>query len=271
LNVDTGLDQVLEVVRARTNVDFSLYRRNTIRRRIRSRMVGLGVPDLDAYLQRIRASETEAQALLDRLAIKVSRFYRNAPAFELLRHVVLPELATRKRPLRIWSAGCGYGEEPHTLAMLLEEAGLPGEIVATDIDRNALVQARQGIYGEAALRELPAELRERFLTPLPGSAPSWRVRDEVRGRIAWVAADILTSAVDAEGFDLACCRNLVIYLEADAHDRVLEKIAASLRPGGYLFMGEAEWPSAALLPRFTTLSPRWRVFRDATAAARRAA
>jgi chemotaxis protein methyltransferase CheR len=270
LDVETGLDQVLEVVRARTNVDFSLYRRNTIRRRIRSRMAGLGVADLDTYLRRIRASETEAQALLDRLAIKVSRFYRNAPAFDLLRQDVLPELAARERPVRVWSAGCGYGEEPHTLAMLLEEAGLPGEVVATDIDRNALVQARQGIYGEAALRELPAGLRKRFLTALPADTPRWRVRDEVRRRIAWRAADILTSPVDAGGFDLVCCRNLVIYLEPGVHDRVLEKIAASLRPGGYVLLGEAEWPSAALLPRFTPISSRWRLFRD-NAAARLAA
>jgi chemotaxis methyl-accepting protein methylase len=264
---DAALEEILKLVHARTHLDFSLYRHATIRRRVRNRMLGLGMASLADYLPRLRASDAETAALVDRLAIKVSRFYRNAPAFDLLRRCVLPGLAasTGRRPLRVWSVGCGYGEEPHSLAMLLEEAALPGWVLATDIDPQALVQAREGIYTEPALRELPEPMRGRFLEDVPGRARHWRVRDEVRRRITWRVDDIVTGVADREGFDLVCCRNLVIYLERPTQEIALAKMARSLRPGGFLLLGEAEWPCASVLGRLDIVSSRWRLFRNAIA------
>src|SRR5690606_3832764 len=166
---DALVQAILDVLRLRTGCDFSRYRRATMHRRIRNRMIALGIASLPEYLARIEDAEDEALPLLERLTIKVSRFYRNRATFALLRTHVLPHLARDRggAPLRMWSAGCGCGEEAYSLAMLLEEAALPGFVVASDIDPAALGAARAAAYPAEALAELPPELRERFLRARP--------------------------------------------------------------------------------------------------------
>ncbi len=264
---DAALDEILDLVRRRTRLDFSLYRRPTVQRRVRNRMSTLRLPDMAAYLQLLRVSDSETDALVDRLAIKVSRFYRNAAAFDRLRGGLLAELAglAAPRPIRAWSAGCGYGEEPHTLAMLMEEAGVAGEVLATDIDPGALREGRAGVYDDAALGELPMELRARFLDPVPGRQGRWRVGAQARHRITWRLHDLAADPEPEPPFDLVSCRNVLIYLDRATQHVILARIIASLRPGGCLMLGEAEWPPASLLPGLTAVSSRWRLFR-ATAA-----
>src|SRR5690606_23549381 len=106
--------------------------------RIQSRMTSVGVASLAEYGRLLESSEREAFELLERITIKVSRFYRNRAAFELIRTRLLPALARRGERLRVWSAGCGRGEEAWSLAMLLEDAGLEGTVHASDVDPGAL-------------------------------------------------------------------------------------------------------------------------------------
>jgi chemotaxis methyl-accepting protein methylase len=263
LTDDAALDAILALVRTRTGFDFGTYRRPTIARRVRNRMLSLGIDEPARYLAILEARDGEAAALLERLTIKVSRFYRDAAAFDLLRGEVLPQLerAAAGRPLRLWSAGCGRGEEPHSLAMLLEERGLAGEVLATDIDAGALAFARAGTYGEPAVGELPPGLRERFLVPAAGARGSWRVADAVRARIDWRIDDLSARGDMVDGFDLVCCRNVLIYLDRPTQERAMLRLARALAPSGYLLLGEAEWPSQSALPMLATLAHRQRLFR----------
>ena len=254
---------ILAVLRERTGMDFTRYRVATVQRRIANRMISVGADSFEDYLTLLRDSEDEAALLLNRVSIKVSRFYRNRTSFDLLRTRVLPDLARGAAPLRIWSAGCGCGEEPYSLAMLLEEAGLPGTIDATDIDPAALEAAQGGVYAAEAAAELPAELAARYLVPVfNGRRSLVAVARALRERVAFAAHDLLSGTVPGDGrFDLVSCRNVLIYLQADVREQVLASLRRALRPGGYLFLGEAEWPSDALSASLESLGHSARLFR----------
>lgn len=258
------IGEMLAIVQSRTGVDFAAYREPTLARRILSRMGSLGIARHDEYLSLLEHSLTEAAQLLERITIKVSRFYRHAPTFELLRAHVMPRLAALGRPVRLWSAGCGRGEEPYTLAMLLEEAALEGTIEATDIDPCALEWGRAGLYPLQAATELPQALRERYLEPAQTQRrPALRVRERLRERVRFALGDL--RALDAAGpegrFDLVCCRNVLIYWRPEEQPRVLAAVRAAVAPRGYLCLGEAEWPLPPAAAGLEPLAPGARVFR----------
>ena len=258
---DLAFAAILAVLREHTGIDFTRYRVSTITRRVLNRMISVGAGSFEQYLHTLRTNDQEPLRLLERVTIKVSRFYRNPITFDALRATVLPELARAAAgaPLSIWSAGCGCGEEPYTLAMLLEEAGLAGEIEATDIDPFALDAARGALYPQAAFAELPAELQERYCERVGERVT---VNEAVRGRVRFARHD-LTAAVPHDGapFDLVCCRNVLIYFERSAQERAMTYVRRAVRSGGYLCLGEAEWPLPAVPGRLEALSHKTRVFR----------
>jgi chemotaxis methyl-accepting protein methylase len=262
-----AIGAVLAALFRHLGTDFSEYRRPMVERRIASRMRKLGTSTIGDYLRRLEADGNEARALLERVTIKGSRFYRNAATFELLRRVVLPELASQSpgRPLQLWSAGCGRGEEAWSLAMLLDEAGLAGDILATDLDEGALATAVLGIYPESAAQELPLALREPYLEPVAGSPPGrLRVRGSLRPRVRFARHDLLQDGPPAlpGGGDLICCRNVLIYLRRSAQERAIACLRAALRPGGWLCLGEAEWPPRVDAAPLEAVDARARLFRQ---------
>jgi chemotaxis methyl-accepting protein methylase len=268
LGTPAAFDAILAVVRERTGADFTRYRLSTVTRRVCNRMISVGAVNYDDYLRLLRADEHEAQHLLERLTIKVSRFYRNAVTFDALRTGVLPALAKLRgsAPIRIWSAGCGQGEEPYTLAMLLDDAGTPGNIEATDLDPRALHAARIARYPVAALGELPTPLRARYCA----DDGDWiTVGSEVRTRVRFSLHDLTSDAAPPgpERFDLICCRNVLIYLDRAHQERALQRLCDGLCAGGYLCLGEAEWPLPSLADRLAPLEHRTRLFRAVPAAA----
>ncbi len=261
-----AIGEILSVVHARTGIDFSAYRARTLHRRILNRMVCVGLDSLERYLEMVTSCELETLRLLERVTIKVSRFYRNAATFDCLRQRVIPELAHAKRgkPLRVWSAGCGCGEEAWTYAMLLDEAGVPGSIEATDIDPSALARGLAGIYPASACTELPAELAMRYLEPVSeGAQDSYKVREFLRERVRFSRYDVTAPAAPpgGGGFDIVSCRNVLIYLQRETHERIMRGLYQSLNDGGVLCLGEAEWPPPAILSMLQSLGRHTRLFR----------
>lgn len=251
---------ILALVCERTGTDFRRYRRSTVTRRVLNRMISVGASTFADYLALLRDHEPESAQLLQRVTIKVSRFYRNREVFDVLRERVIPALARERagKPLRIWSAGCGYGEEPYTLAMLLDEAGVAGSIHATDIDRVALEGARSARYSNSALEELPVELRTRYMCSLSGADV---VCEAVRNRVEFSYGDLTGLPADeSREFDLICCRNVLIYLAHDVQRQILRSLVARLRPRGYLCLGEAEWPAASVAVGLEPLGHKTRIF-----------
>jgi chemotaxis methyl-accepting protein methylase len=250
------LDDVLACVRTTHGIDFGGYRRGTLLRRLAFRMARVGVRTADEYLRALRDQPDEAARLVEQLTVKVSRFYRTAPMFDALGRL-LDDLPTAGAPLRLWSAGCGHGEEAYTLAMLL--ADRPGEVWGTDVDAAALAVARQGVYASQAVAELPQALARRWL--LIDGAATVRVRDELRERVRFLHHD-LTSAgvVPAVAYHVVCCRNVLIYLNPAVQQRLIDVLVRGLAPGGLLCLGEAEW-IASPLPGLTVVDRKLRIFR----------
>lgn len=265
-DVAAFVDAILAVLCDRTGCDFSGYRLPTVYRRIRNRMISLGVGDFADYLTLLKTTEGETAQLLTRVTIKVSRFYRNAGTFDVLRRRVIPDLAAARSgaPLRVWSAGCGYGEEPYSLAMLLDEAGVAGIVEASDIDPAALDYARVGVYAVEAAAGLPAELIDRYLERVHiGDRECYRVRDSLRQRVRFARHDLLSPACPpGDGsFDLLCCRNVLIYLQRDTQDQLQQRLRRTVAAGGFLCLGEAEWPSKSVAASLAPLGRKTYLFR----------
>jgi chemotaxis methyl-accepting protein methylase len=236
-----AFDSILGLLRDRTGADLTRYRASTVTRRVLNRMISVGARTFDDYLLLLGADAAEATHLLDRVTIKVSRFYRNAAVFEALRTLVLPEIARLRAgaPLRVWSAGCGRGEEAYTLAMLLDQAGIDGTIDATDLDPRALRAALDARYSAAAFAELPAALRERYCEP---TGEAWVVTAPLREHVRFAQHDLasLHRAPPGAPYDLVCCRNVLIYFDRALQDRALGLFDEALCRRGFLGLGARE-------------------------------
>ena len=254
------IDRIVAIVRERTGVDFSAYREGTIGRRIANRMLSAGVGTTAEYLDLLATCEDETGRLLDRLTIKVSRFWRDRAVFDHLLEHLAPLWRSTGLPVRIWSAGCARGEEAYSLAYLLVRAGIPGTVLATDIDPAALAYARAGRYPADALTELDAaDIARCFAATNDGQ---YEVRANIRERVRFARHDLTTPApLDRGEFDLVTCRNVLIYLKRPAQQAVLAALVSALAPNGHLCLGEAEWPHMEAMSQLQPLPRRMRTFR----------
>lgn len=273
-----GLGEVIRQVLLLGGLDLGVYRARTVERRVASRMRQAGTHSYLEYAERLAGDPGEVQALIGHVTIKVSRFFRNVAVFRRLRGGVLPALLSRRGAqsgLRIWSAGCGNGEEPYSLAMLLEEMERQGSTVAcsmvygTDVDREALAAAEAGAFHPAALEETPPEMVASHFTVLPGRfGPLYEISAGLRRWVSLTHHDLLSGTPPPRGFPfhLVLCRNVVIYLERPAQERVFRLLADSLLPGGYLCLGEAEELPRAQQVDFETIDRRARLYRKRASA-----
>lgn len=265
---EAALGAVLDHVQRAHGVDFRGYRASTVLRRVRNRMIAVSEPSITRYLERLRRDAGETSALVGGITIKVSRFFRNAQTFEVLRRElrarVLGERGTA-RPLRIWSAGAGRGEEPYSLAALLEEIEAPAgaSVLATDVDPEALGALTSGHYPEAALSELAPGAADRHLRRVedPGGE-AYEIRPHLRRRVRCAIHDLTAAASPPVGgpFHLVSCRNVLIYLRVHVQERVQRLLRDAIAPGGILCLGEAEWLVPAVAADFSVVDRRARVF-----------
>ena len=232
-----ALREIFTQLRLRTGHDFSNYKRPTLLRRIERRVNLRGLPNLPAYAAFIRERPEEAQGLLKDLLISVTNFFRDAKAFAALEHEVLPRILQEKTadaPLRVWVAGCATGEEAYSLAMLCAERTLgvldapQVQIFATDIDEQALATARDGLYTLNDAADVSPERLGRFFTP---EGDQYRIRRELREMILFAHHNVLKDPPFSH-LDLVTCRNMMIYLNQTAQERVMETLHFALDPGG---------------------------------------
>ncbi len=168
---DESFEALLRYMRDQRGFDFTGYKRASLMRRVRHRMEQSGQQTFDGYLDMLQASTDEFAALFNTILINVTTFFRDPEAWDYLRTDVIPGIVAAHGPtdpIRLWSAGCASGQEPYSLAMLLaDELGIDeyrqrAKIYATDIDEDALTQARAAVYDAKAVETVPAELRERY-------------------------------------------------------------------------------------------------------------
>ncbi len=198
----------------------------------------------------------EWQALIHLIAVRESYFFRDQGQFSLLREQILPELIARgqaTRSLRIWSAGCSTGEEAYSLAILIGEL-IPDWtdwnllIVGTDVNQQAIAQARQGIYDAWSFRWVEPRLQQRYFRQRPAG---WEIDPTIRSRVTFQTHNLVQTPTPAperglSQIDLILCRNVFIYFDANAIAQVLQKFSETLNLGGYLITGHAELHSQQL-------------------------
>jgi chemotaxis protein methyltransferase CheR len=232
------------------------YKDRCLKRRIAVRMRARGVHTYDDYARLLDRDPHEYPELLDALTINVTKFFRNVETWNALRPH-LDTLAAARRELRVWSAGCASGEEPYTIAVLLAEARAQGVIDATDIDRLSLERTTQAKYPDAAFTEMPANLRRRYFQdgqPLP----------PVRSLVRVLHHDLTRQRPPHPPYDLIVCRNVVIYFEREAQEKLFLTFVEALAPGGVLLLGKVETLFGPARERLTLVDPRERIYTKPT-------
>jgi two-component system CheB/CheR fusion protein len=241
--------RILAQVQVHTGHDFSQYKRSTILRRIQRRMQLHGLATLGAYLEYLRHTKDEAQALFADLLIGVTNFFRDREAWQALEEQVIPRLFEGKEQgetIRVWSIGCATGEEAYSLAILLTEYAasleLPPalrpnlQVFASDLDDGALSRAREGIYPEAIEADVSPERLQRFFQK---EGNHYRLRREVRDIVLFSNHSVLRDPPFSR-LDLISCRNLLIYLNRELQANVFQIFHYALSPECYLFLGSSE-------------------------------
>lgn len=245
------------------------YKDKCIRRRIAVRMRACGVHTFDDYRALLDRTPMEYERLRDALTINVTRFYRNAETWNLLRRDVLPELLSSpgRHEVRVWSAGCASGEEPYTVAVLatdlLERSGRGDQLSriavdATDIDRQSLERAQAATYRSESLTELPDDLAGTYFEQ---RGLERRVVERVRRRVQVLRHDLSRDPPPRTAYELVVCRNVVIYFDRQMQERLFQCFVDVLAPGGYLVLGKVETLFGPARDRLTLVDPRERIYR----------
>ncbi|MBI3924636.1 MAG: PAS domain-containing protein [Armatimonadetes bacterium] len=261
------LEAILDELTSGQGLDFRAYRKAMLGRRIERRMALLQIPRLEDYLQHLRQHSTEAVALTRDLLIGVTRFFRDARVWAHLEKEVVPGLVDRcdpDMPLRAWVVGCATGQEAYSLAILiLEQLQARGrrtrpQLFATDLNADAIDFARRGLYPATIAADVSEERLSRFFHR---QGEHFRVGQRVRDCVTFAVHNLLTDPPFSH-LHLATCRNLLIYLEPHAQDKVLALLHFALCPGGLLLLGTSEAAQNHLGP-FDTVSEEARIYRAA--------
>nr|WP_255528962.1 chemotaxis protein CheB [Roseomonas rosulenta] len=258
---------IVDLLHEKTSHDFRLYKPGTLRRRIERRMSALAITaaDMHVYLGMLRDDPAELETLAKDLLIHVTSFFRDKAVFDLLAESVIPELVEAVeagRPLRIWVPGCSTGEEAYSLAMLFQERivatrrDIKLQIFGSDVDPDAVVAARDGLYPPTIASDVTPERLARFFTK---ESQGYRVSSELRASVVFTVQDVLNDAPFSR-LDMVSCRNLLIYLSPEAQSKVIALFHFALRPGGILLLGGAE-TIGSVPGRFEVISKPGRIYR----------
>lgn len=258
--------RICVLLRAQTGHDFSQYKETTLLRRLERRMALHQIEGGEDYLAYARKNPVELDALFADLLIGVTNFFRDPEAFKLLETQVIPRLLEDKNirtPVRIWVWGCSTGEEAYSIAILFKEVmetlrrTFKIQIFATDIDRNAIDRARTGVYPASICADVSAERLARYFIQ-DADTGTYRIQKFIRDTLVFSEQDVVKDPPFSK-LDLVSCRNLLIYLNADAQKKLIPLFHYALRPGGTMFLGPSETVGESA-PLFQVVDRKWKLF-----------
>jgi chemotaxis protein methyltransferase CheR len=231
--------RVRRMIAAYAGISLHERKENMVYNRLSRRLRATRIATFREYLDRVEADgSSEREQFVNALTTNLTAFFREPHHFELL--------AARARKSaerqRVWSSACSTGEEAYSAAIALREAGRSGEVLASDIDTDALATAREGVYGARAVEAADLErMRPHLLRGTGENANLVKVRPELRAMVKVVFHNLLAPERPApERFDVVFCRNVMIYFDRSTQSRLLDRLAAALVPGGLLFLGHSE-------------------------------
>lgn len=258
------MQKILMTIRSKTGHDFSLYKKNTVLRRIRRRISIHNIDDAGTYLRYLQEHPEEIHQLFKELLINVTSFFREPEAFDILKKVILPALLHDKPSdygIRVWVPGCATGEEAYSIAMVIREYAEEKrqdyrlQMFATDIDEDSITQARTGFFPMNIALDVRAERLAKFFTK---EETGYRVRKDIRESIVF-ATQNMTKDAPFTKLDLVSCRNVLIYMEPELQSRLISLFHYSLKPSGVLFLGSSE-TIGSHTGLFSIIDRKWKFF-----------
>ncbi|MDP1524949.1 MAG: CheR family methyltransferase [Rhodocyclaceae bacterium] len=268
-DVLSALDRIIILLRDRSGNDFSLYKTNTLHRRIERRMAVHQISVIDDYVRHLRANPVEIDLLFKELLIGVTNFFRDPEVWETLRTEALPLLLGQHaggKTLRAWVAACSTGEEAYSLAIIFREvletlkpeARFTLQIYATDLDAEAIEKARKGYYPDNIAADITPERLARYFIAEEGGG--YRINKNIREMVVFATQNVIADPPFTK-LDILTCRNLLIYFGAALQKTLLPLFHYALNPGGLLLLGSSE-SIGNYSQMFSPLSNKARIFRQ---------
>jgi two-component system CheB/CheR fusion protein len=263
----SGIEKVCVLLRHQTGHDFSLYKRSTVYRRIERRMGLHQIDGIAGYVRYLQENPGETELLFKELLIGVTSFFRDPAAWEYLRKKAIPAMLSAHptgAAFRAWVAGCSTGEEAFSLAMVFKEAvaqvkparTFSLQIFATDLDKDSIARARQGVFPPNIAGDVSAERLRRFFVQ---REHGYQVSKEIREMVVFAPQNLITDPPFTR-LDILSCRNFLIYIAPELQKKLFPLFHYSLNPGGILLLGSAESIGAAT-DLFAVLDGKTRIFR----------
>ena len=247
LKDQSALDKIIILLRTQTGNDFSLYKKNTVYRRIERRMGVHKIDKIAAYVTFLQTNPKEVDILFKELLIGVTNFFRDAAVWEKLEEVVMPQLIVNQQEgalLRAWVPGCSTGEEAYSLAIVFKEAiekinqhsGISLQIFATDLDNEAIETGRKGLFSVDIKDNVSPKRLQRFFSTTENG---YRINNEIREMVVFAKHNIILHPPFTK-LDILTCRNLLIYMDSELQKKILGLFYYSLNREGFLVLGSAE-------------------------------
>ena len=245
-------EDLSKIIYQKSGIKFERRKIYFLKRKIEKRIQELGLSDLREYIRFLKFRDKEGkefQNLINLLTVNETYFFREFPTLEAFAEYCLPEVVERKKNennkmLRIWSAGCSTGEEPYTLAIILREMvedidDWDAQVIATDIDLNALAKAKKGEYGDRSVKYVPEEYYQKYFVYENGVH---KVKDIIKKIVTFKHLNLMDKAkmVRMRNFDFVFCRNVLIYFDDLSRKQVVNFFYMALNKGGYIFLGHSE-------------------------------
>jgi len=243
-------------------LDCSGYRDEYLKRRFEIRLRATNSETYARYIIYLKKHPEEFTNLLNDLTINYTTFFRDTDVYQHLEHKLLPKLFTSPNPVKIWSAGCATGEEPYSLSILVHKllgkhvSSNRVQIIASDIDKDALAKAQRGAYGPRQISTMSHEMIDQYFTH---EGDSWTVKDFVKSIIRFERFDLNQASLHVN-FDLILCRNVMIYFSKEGQQHIHMNFYRALRDGGYMITGKSEILSGEPAEKFQALDYTTRVY-----------
>jgi chemotaxis protein methyltransferase CheR len=241
-------EQISQIVYKQCGIRLSSGKEELVRSRLIKRLRALELTSFESYLQFIKEDRTtqELHTMIDALTTNKTSFFRENQHFEYMRNRIIPDLKARGSRLRVWSAGCSSGEEPYTIAMILQEEWpnihqADVRILATDISTRVLARARTAEYEKDYLKDIPPDYLSKYFTLLR-STPTrvYGIQDKTKKMIRFAQLNLMESWPMKGPFDIIFCRNVMIYFDSATQGRLVRRFYDLLTPGGHLLVGHSE-------------------------------
>lgn len=232
-------------IRKNTGIDLAESKYSMVYARLMKRLRDLGIKTFKEYCAKFQEDEKEQVILINRITTNVTSFFRENHHFEFIVKNLLPEWREKKiEKIRIWSAGCSTGQEPYTIAMVLDHhsrGSLNFEIMATDLDSDVIAKSKKGVYPISSQSEIPQEYLKKYFKKGTGENEGFiKILSEIQNKVSFDKLNFQDNWNYQDAFDIIFCRNVMIYFNHETQGRLVLKFYDALKNNGYLFLGHSE-------------------------------